>query len=68
MKIAVFWEKRFENNYFYNLSIDKNLSPFSEMVKINGSKDTVSVDILESRIDKNEFVTFCFLTLSVFSI
>ncbi len=68
MKIAVFWEKRFENNYFYNLSIDKNLSPFSEMVKINGSKDTVSVDILESRIDKNEFVMFCFLTLSVFSI
>lgn len=58
MKIAIFWEKRFENNNFHNLNIDKNLSPFSEMVKINGNKDTVSVDILESKIDKDEFVIF----------
>jgi hypothetical protein len=68
MKIAVFWEKRFDNNNFYNLNIDKNLSPLLEMVKINGSQDTISVDLLESRLDKDEFIIFCFLTLSTFNI
>lgn len=68
MKIAIFWEKRFEDNNFYNLNIDKNLSPFAEIVQINGSENTISVDLLESRINKDEFVIFCFLTLSIFSI
>lgn len=67
MKIALLWDKRFHNNKFLDLSIDKNLSPFVELAKVNGIKNTISSDILEDRSDEEDFVFLCFLTPSIFT-
>lgn len=67
-KIAIFWDKRFENNNFYNLDIDKNLKPLLDLVNINWYDNTISSNILDSRKDKDDFIILCFLTISVFSI
>lgn len=68
MKIAILWDKRFNNNEFLNLSIDQNLSPFIELAKENGIENTISSDLLATRSDRDEFVIFCFLTFSLFNI
>ncbi len=68
MKIAIFWDKRFNNNKFLNLNIDQNLSPFIELAKDNDFDNTISSDLLEARQDRNEFIIFCFLTFSIFHI
>lgn len=65
-KIAFFREKRFENNNFHNTDIDKNLSPFNEIVKINGKENTISFDKLSWRYDKDEFIILCRKQLSIF--
>lgn len=67
-KIAIFWDKRFENNNFYNLDIDKNLKPLLDLVNINWVDNTISSNLLDSRKDKDNFTILCFLTISVFSI
>jgi hypothetical protein len=68
MKIAVFWEKRFDNNNFSNTYLDGNLSPFKYLVDINGSENTISYDLLEKKWDKDDYVIFCFLTFSSLNI
>lgn len=68
MKIAIFWEKRFNDNKFLDLSIDQNLSPFVELAKANGMENTISSDLLATRSDRDEFIIFCFLTFSLFNI
>ncbi len=68
MKIAILWDKRFNNNKFLDLNIDQNLSPFIELAKENGIENTISSDLLEMREDKDEFIIFCFLTFSLFNI
>lgn len=65
-KIAIFWEKRFNDNNFTNLEIDKNLSPFKELINLNC--DVISHNLLISKKDHNEYIILCFLTLSIFSI
>lgn len=67
-KIAFFRDKRFENNNFYNVDIDRNLSPFLELVKINGEENTLSIDKINIRKDKNDFIIVCRKTLSIFSL
>lgn len=67
-KLAIFWEKRFNNNNFWNLSIDKNLSPFLELQNINWKENTISCDLLKFKKNKNDYVILCFLTFSIFSI
>lgn len=67
-KLAIFWEKRFENNNFYNIEIDKNLSPFLEFSKYNWFENTISSNLLQWRKDKADFIILCFLTFSIFSI
>lgn len=67
-KIAIFREKRFENNNFYNLKIDKNLSPFLYFAKYNWIWNTISIDLLEKKEDRDEYIILCFLTLSIFTI
>ena len=68
MKIAIFWDKRFNDNKFLDLSIDQNLSPFVELAKANGMENTISSDLLATRSDRDEFIIFCFLTFSLFNI
>ena len=68
MKIAILWDKRFNNNHFLDLNIDLNLSPFVELAKENGIENTISSDLLEMREDRDEFIIFCFLTFSIFNI
>ncbi len=67
-KIAIFWEKRFENNNFYNTQIDLNLSPFAALVDINGKENTLSLDKINWRKDKEEFVIVCIKQLWLFSL
>lgn len=64
-KIAIFWEKRFQNNNFMNLNLDKNLSPYLELAKYNGLENTISIDLLNNRIDKDNYIILCFLQLSI---
>lgn len=68
MKIAIFWDKRFDDNKFLDLTIDQNLSPFFELAQANGIENTISANLLETREDRGDFVIFCFLTFSLFSI
>ncbi len=68
MKIAILWDKRFDNNEFLNLSIDQNLSPFIELAEENGIEDMISYNLLENRADRDKFIIFCFLTFSLFNI
>ena len=68
MKIAIFWDKAFDNNNFRNLEAYNNVGPFLEMANINGIDDTISLNLLEERRDKEEFVIFCFLTFSMIGI
>jgi hypothetical protein len=67
-KIAIYWEKRFNNNNFWNIEIDKNLSPYLEIINVNWQKHTCSLDLLENRKDKNDYLILCFLTLTIFTI
>lgn len=64
-KIAIFREKRFEKNNFANIDLNKSLTPFYELVKINWKDNTISVDQLVHRKDKDDFVIVCLLTLSL---
>ncbi len=66
-KLAIFWDKRFEDNNFYNLEIDKNLSPIYEFAKYNWFESTISSDLLEQKKDKYDYIILCFLTFSIFS-
>ncbi len=68
MKVAIFWDELFNNNNFSNLDLDKNLSPLAEFTKKNGIENTISLNLLQKREDRDEFVIFCFLTFSIFSI
>lgn len=68
MKIAIFWDKRFDDNKFLDCNIDQNLSPFVELAQVNGIENTISYNLLEAREDREDFVIFCFLTFSIFSI
>ncbi len=68
MKIAIFWDKTFDNNNFRNLEAYNNVGPFLEMANINGIDDTISLNLLEKREDKEDFVIFCFLTFSIIGI
>ncbi len=68
MKIAIFWDKRFNDNKFLDLDIDQNLSPFVELAQANGIENTISYNLLETRENRDDFVIFCFLTFSLFSI
>lgn len=68
MKIAIFWDKIFENNNFRNLEFSKNLSPFNELARLNGFDDTISSDLLDLREDKDDFIILCFLNVTVSNI
>jgi hypothetical protein len=68
MKIAIFWDKIFENNNFRNLEFSKNLSPFNELARLNGFENTISSDLLDSREDKEDFIILCFLNVTVSNI
>lgn len=67
-KIAIFWDKRFENNNFRNTEIDINLSPFLELSKINWFETTISSDLLDEKTDKKDYTILCFLNFSIFSL
>jgi len=67
-KIAIFWEKMFRNNNFYNLDIDKNLSPILEFAKNNGLWNTISSDLLDKKNDNQDYIILCFLTFWLFTI
>lgn len=70
MKYVFFWEDRFNNNNFANTSLDPNLSPFQELLKINGEENMMSLDIFEKISKKNpeEFTILCFLTFNIFTL
>ncbi len=67
-KIAIFWENRFKNNNFYNLEIDKNLSSFFEFAKYNWFWNTISIDLVDEKEDKDDYLILCFLTPWIFTI
>ena len=68
MKIAIFWDKIFENNNFSNQTLYKDITPFAQLAIENGIENTISSDLLEFRTDQDEFIIFCFLTFSLFNI
>lgn len=63
-KIAIFWDKRFENNNFKNVELGNTLNPFLEIAKINGIENTISSNLLQEREDKDDFIIVCLLTIS----
>ena len=67
-KIAIFWEKRFENNNFKNISLDENLNPYFELSKYNGHDKTISLNLLDRRVDKDDFIILCLLQLTPFTV
>lgn len=67
-KIAIFRDKRFNNNNFYNTNIDKNLSPFFELVSLNWNENTISLNLLKNHSDRSEYVIICFLAFWLFSL
>ena len=64
MKYVFFWEDRFNNNNYANASLDPNLSPFNELLNLNGKENMMSLDIFEKIDEKNpnEDILLCFLT------
>lgn len=70
MKYVFFWEDRFNNNNYANASLDPNLSPFNELLNLNGKENMMSLDIFEKIDEKNpnEDILLCFLTFNIFTL
>ena len=70
MKYVFFWEDRFNNNNYANISLDPNLSPFNELLNFNGKENMMSLDIFEKIDEKNpnEDILLCFLTFNIFTL